>query len=171
MENHWFVRGFLSEGRHWLDRALAMPACPDRTRAKALRVASWIATVQNDPKRAEALLDEARALAAGRPPSVELPYITVVEGNIAMFRGDHAAALPLLAEALAGFRSFGARSGEMWTLSCLGLTRGLAQDPAQGYADLLACRDLGLASGEVWWRSFALWALSVLRWENRLFLD
>jgi non-specific serine/threonine protein kinase len=164
LENHWFVRGFFSEGRHWLDRALAMPAPPDRARAKALRVASWIATVQNDPKRAEALLDEARALVAVLPPSVELLYITAVEGNIAMFRGDHATALPLFEQALAGFRSFHARSGEMWTLACLGLTRGLALDPAQGYADLIACRDLGAASGEVWWRSFALWALSVLRW-------
>ena len=26
LQNHWFVRGFLSEGRHWLDRALALPA-------------------------------------------------------------------------------------------------------------------------------------------------
>src|SRR3712207_2627098 len=81
-----------------------------------------------------------------------------------MFRGDHATALPLFDRALAGFRSFGARSGEMWTLCCLGLTRGLERDPAQGYADLIACRDLGAASGEVWWGSFALWALSVLRW-------
>ncbi len=164
LENHWFVRGFFSEGRHWLDRALAMPAPPDRARVKALRVASWIAAIQNDPKRAEMLLAEARTLAAAQPPSVELSYITVVQGNIAMFQGDHVTALPLFEESLDGFRSFRARSGEMWTLACLGLTRGLAQDPAQGYADLIACRDLGLASGEVWWRSFALWALSVLRW-------
>ena len=164
LENHWFVRGYLTEGRHWLDRALAMPAPRHWTRAKALRVASWIATVQNDPRRAEALLDDARALAASLPPSVEAAYIALVEGNIAMFRGDHGTALPLFGRALAGFRSFGARSGEMWTLCCLGLTKGLAQDPAQGYADLIACRDLGDASGEVWWRSFALWALSVLRW-------
>lgn len=164
LENHWFVRGHLSEGRHWLDRALAMPAPRHWTRVKALRVASWIATVQNEPERAEALLADARALAAGLPPSVEPAYIAVVEGNIAMFRGDDATALPLFDQALAGFRSFGARSGEMWTLCCLGLTRGLAQDPAQGYADLIACRDLGAASGEVWWGSFALWALSVLRW-------
>jgi predicted ATPase/DNA-binding CsgD family transcriptional regulator len=164
LENHWFVRGFLSEGRHWLDRALALPAPRHWTRVKALRVASWIATVQNDRDRARALLAEARDLAARLPASVEGAYIPLVEGNIAMFGGDHAAALPLFEQALRRFRELGARSGEMWALSALGLTRGLAEEPTRGYADLLACRDMGTASGEVWWRSFALWALSVLRW-------
>jgi non-specific serine/threonine protein kinase len=166
LENHWFVRGFLSEGRHWLDRALALPAPRHWTRVKALRVASWIATVQNDRARARTLLAEARELAATLPPSAESAYIALVEGNLEMFAGHHAAALPLVEQALRGFRELGARSGEMWALSVLGLSRGLAEAPSHGYADLLACRDMGTASGEVWWRSFALWALSVLRWRD-----
>jgi non-specific serine/threonine protein kinase len=179
LENHWFVRGFLSEGRHWLDRALAMPAPHHWTRVKALRVAASIATVQNHPSdhpttaldrtdgsldRARRLLGDARRLAETLPRSVESAYFPLVEGSIAMFGGDPATALPLFEKSLAGFREFGSRSGEMWALACLGLARGLSQEPAAGYADLLACRDLGAASGEVWWRSFALWALSVLRW-------
>ena len=142
LESHWFVRGFLSEGRHWLDRALAMPAPQHWTRVKALRVAAWIAVVQGDRSRAETLLAEARALNEMLPPSVERAYIPVVQGNIAMFSGDHEAALPLFEEALARFRASGARSGEMWTLAALGLTRGLAYEPSRGYADLLACRDI-----------------------------
>ncbi|GAB1693314.1 ATP-binding protein [Krasilnikovia sp. M28-CT-15] len=164
LENHWFVRGFLSEGRHWLDRALAMPAPRHWTRVKALRVAAWIATVQDDRDRAQALLADARELAGQLPRSVELAYIPLVEGNIALFSGDHATALPLFERALGLFREVRGRSGQMWTLAVLGLTRGLAGSPADGYADLIACRDMGAASGEVWWRSFALWALSVLRW-------
>src|SRR5690349_14841340 len=58
LQNHWFVRGFLSEGRHWLDRALAMPAPRHWTRVKALRVAGWIAGVQGDASRAETLLTD-----------------------------------------------------------------------------------------------------------------
>jgi non-specific serine/threonine protein kinase len=166
LENHWFVRGFLSEGRHWLDRALAMPAPRHWTRVRALRVAAFIATIQNDRPRARALIAEARRLAEELPPSVELAYIALVEGNLALFGGDPATALPLFEVALTEFRSIGARSGEMWTLCVLGLTRGLGGIPSSGYADLLACRDIGAASGEVWWRSFALWALSVLRWRD-----
>jgi DNA-binding CsgD family transcriptional regulator len=165
LQNHWFVRGFLSEGRHWLDRALALPPPRHWTRVKALRVASWIACVQGDRDRAEALLADAKALAATLPPSPERAFIPVVEGNIAMFGGDQARALPLFEQALTGFRELHSLSGEMWTLAVLGLARGLAtDDPTRGYPVLMACRDLAAASGEVWWRSFAMWALSVLRW-------
>ncbi|GAB1641982.1 ATP-binding protein [Krasilnikovia sp. MM14-A1259] len=164
LENHWFVRGFLSEGRHWLDRALAMPAPQHWTRVKALRVAAWIATVQDDRARARALLAEAQELAKQLPRSVELAYLPLVDGNIALFSGDHAGALPLFERALGLFRELDARSGQMWTLAVLGLTRGLTGTPSDGYPELVACRDMGVASGEVWWRSFALWALSVLRW-------
>jgi len=111
LENHWFVRGFLSEGRHWLDRALAMPAPKHWTRAKALRVAALIAEL-----------------------------------------------------ALSLFHDAGVRSGEMWTLCVLGLTRGLSGEPSSGYADLIACRDMGAASGEV--ALVRVWALSVLRWRD-----
>jgi predicted ATPase/DNA-binding CsgD family transcriptional regulator len=167
LENHWFVRGFLSEGRHWLDRALALPPPRHWTRVKALRVNAAIATVQGDFARAEALLDDAQALCDTLPPSVEQAFIALVRGNIGMFRGDDpATAVALFEEALALFRRRGARGGVVWTLACLGLTRGLAYGPAKGYPDLYACRDMAARSGDVWWRSYALWALSVLRWRD-----
>jgi predicted ATPase/DNA-binding CsgD family transcriptional regulator len=167
LENHWFVRGFLSEGRHWLDRALAMPPPEHWTRVKALRVAAWIATVQDDRPRAHALLDDARELAARLPPSIEsLAYIPLMEGSIAMFAGDHAGALPLFEQALTGFRQIGARTGELWALCVLGLSRGLAGRPSDGFTDLAECLEVSEASGEIWWRSFALWELSVLRWQD-----
>jgi predicted ATPase/DNA-binding CsgD family transcriptional regulator len=164
LEYHWIIRGFLSEGRHWLDRALAMPAPEHWTRVKALRVAALIAILQDDQARAEPLLEDARRLAGTLPPSVELAYIPLVQGDMEMFQGQPVAAVPLFEHALAVFRGLGARSGEMWTLAMLGMARGLAEEPSSGYADLLACRDMSIASGDVWWRSFALWSLSVLRW-------
>ncbi len=109
-------------------------------------------------------MSDARSLAMTLPPSAELAYLALIEGNLAMFGGDHAKALPLFEEALTRFRELGSLSGQMWTLSVVGLARGLAKDPADGFADLQACRDLAAEHGEVWWRSFALWGLSVLRW-------
>jgi non-specific serine/threonine protein kinase len=168
LQNLWFVRGLFSEGRHWLERALAMPSPrPHWTRVRALRVAAWIACVQADRARSEALLTDARTLNDTLPPSPESAFLPLVEGNVAMFGGDHARALPLFERALTQFRALGSLSGEMWTLAVLGLARGLSDDePARGYPDLLASLDLAAASGEVWWRSFALWALSVLRWRD-----
>jgi DNA-binding NarL/FixJ family response regulator len=51
----------------------------------------------------------------------------------------------------------------MWALSMLGMARGLAGQPADGYPDLIRARDASAASGDVWWQAFALWSLSVLR--------
>jgi ATP/maltotriose-dependent transcriptional regulator MalT len=95
-----------------------------------------------------------------------LAFIPLIEGSIAMFAGENAAALPLFEQALAGFRQLHARAGELWALCDLGLTRGLAGQPSDGYAELMECLRLSEANGEVWWRSFALWALSVLRWRD-----
>jgi len=166
LESHWFVRGLLSEGRYWLDRALAMPPPQHWTRVKALRVAAWLAACQNDPGRAGELFADAKRLATRLPPSVELAFLPLVEGNIATFAGDHAGAVPLFESALVEFRRLGAISGELWTLSALGVSRGLAGVPSDGYPELLACRDLAAANGEVWWRSVSLWGLSVLRWRD-----
>jgi predicted ATPase/DNA-binding CsgD family transcriptional regulator len=164
LENHWFVRGYLAEGRHWLDRALALPARRHWTRAKALRVNAWLAAVQGDAEHASRMLDEACELAIALPEPIELAYATHIRGNVAMFAGDMSTALRLFENAYAGFRAIGARGAEMWALAVLGLTRGFAGDPRDGFAELQASIDLAAAHGEVWWRSFALWALSVLQW-------
>jgi DNA-binding CsgD family transcriptional regulator len=139
---------------------------PHWTRVKALRVNAGMTSVQGDRARAMTLLAAARALADVLGESVEDSYIPLMYGSIHMFAGDYAAALPVFAEALAGFRRRHRRGGEMWALTSLGLTRGLAGRPGDGFADLLACIQLATEHGEVWWRSFALWALSVLRWRD-----
>jgi len=166
LQNHWVIRGYLSEGRHWLDRALAMPAPRHWSRVKALRVAAWLAGLQGYGDRAVPLLDDALALAATLPPSPERAYLPLVQGSFLMWAGDHAEALPTFERALAGFRELNNRNGEMWTLIVLGLCRGIAGPPSSGYQDLITAKELGAASGEVWWQSFALWALSVLRWRD-----
>jgi non-specific serine/threonine protein kinase len=164
LENYWFVRGFLGEGRHWLDRALVHESGLHRARAKALRVDGWLAVLQGDTERAAVLLGEARELAERLPDPVELAYVTQVEGNIALFAGDLAGASAMFEEALVGFREVGGRSGEMWALFVLGLTQGLSGNPQGGVATLEECIEITSASGEYWWRSYALWALGLLRW-------
>jgi non-specific serine/threonine protein kinase len=161
LQNHWFIRGCLSEGLRWLDRALAMSAGPAPSRVKALRVAAWIAGVQGDTDRAGVLLAE--AVAQSTPSSPELPFIALIQGMFHMWSGGHAEALEAFERALGEFRAQRDAGGELWTLIVLGLCRGIAGPPSSGYDDLTAAKELGSASGEVWWQAFALWALSVLR--------
>ena len=57
----WYAHGHLSEGRRWLDNALAQPISP-AARAKGLRVAGALAGQQGDYAQAEALLQESLTL-------------------------------------------------------------------------------------------------------------
>src|SRR5207237_1835989 len=59
----WVIRGYVSEGRHWLERALdASEKVRSATRAKALTGAGAFATLQDDFGQAEALCGEGLAL-------------------------------------------------------------------------------------------------------------
>jgi predicted ATPase len=60
----WYVSGHLSEGRRWLEAALASSsdAPPTPARAKALARAGWIAWEQGDYARSVALSQESLAL-------------------------------------------------------------------------------------------------------------
>jgi predicted ATPase/DNA-binding SARP family transcriptional activator len=68
LEWFWIIRGYLVEGRDWLDAALAAAAadCPQRVRA--LAAAGQVAVQLGDAAGAKPLLLEAHSLADGRLP-------------------------------------------------------------------------------------------------------
>jgi predicted ATPase/DNA-binding CsgD family transcriptional regulator len=165
LENYWFVQGFLGEARHWLARALARESTAGRARAKALRVDSWLAILQADELASERLA-EAREIAEHLPDPLEIAYVTNIEGEVALLAGDLRRATPLFEEALAGFRTIGARSGEMWALLNLGLAHGIGGNRDRGVEALEECIAITSEHGEVWWRAHALWALGLLIWQD-----
>ena len=59
----WLVRGRLSEGREWLEDALARYSSPDLVRAKTLWALGYLACFAGDYDRANDVADEAYALA------------------------------------------------------------------------------------------------------------
>ncbi len=58
----WYTRGYLTEGRQWLEEALARAAMPTPARAKALNGAGALALTQGDYRVAHAFYDEALAI-------------------------------------------------------------------------------------------------------------
>src|SRR6478735_10596434 len=65
LEPYWTVTGRLGEARHWLARALAVAEADAGTRARALAMAAWTATLQGEPDTGRRMLDEAASLLAG----------------------------------------------------------------------------------------------------------
>jgi predicted ATPase len=131
----WYVRGHLSEGRTWVERALAEGrSTPATVRAGALLAAGWLAWAQGDYARAvERVRDSLTAFRASHHASgvAEAHYVL---GMVAGDRGDYAQAMALLTEALNIFRSLGATQWVGFVLNALGIMTYEQGDAGQAAA-------------------------------------
>jgi predicted ATPase/DNA-binding CsgD family transcriptional regulator len=117
----WERHGHFSEGRLWLERALAMAgAAPEALRATALHGAGHLAWRQRDLERAACLHQESLALArAGADPGGVARSLCGL-ARVAASRGDYAAATSCAEESLAIRRTLGDRNDIAITLNVLG---------------------------------------------------
>ena len=139
LERLWDVRGYLSEGRNWLERASALPmeGIPGGRRAQALSNAGSIAQAQGDLDGARALQE--RALAVIREVDTEggrrgTAHILNRLGIIALCQGDNDRADALQEDALARFRELGDPSAAATVLNNLGVNADDRGDYARARA-------------------------------------
>ncbi len=98
----WVVHGHISEGRHFLERALAASEGSEASvRAKALNVAGHLAIIQSDYERAEPLCKESLALYRELEDQPGIAFSLFLLGSLAWTQGDMAAARTMTEEALA----------------------------------------------------------------------
>jgi predicted ATPase/DNA-binding SARP family transcriptional activator/DNA-binding CsgD family transcriptional regulator len=96
----WHVRGHLSEGRRWLQAALAQSDAPDAARAKALSQAGYIAWEQGDYQRSVALSQESLALSRKLGDKVSASTALYTLAWAALFSNELEQASTLTEEAL-----------------------------------------------------------------------
>jgi predicted ATPase len=118
---YWEGCGQLSEGRRWLERAVAIgePA-PAATRIRALSALGNVLRLQGDVGRAVALHEEALALARESNDAPGIAYGLGELGTAAEHQGDFAHARVRFEEALGLFRDLGDGRGVAWSLRHLG---------------------------------------------------
>src|SRR6266487_327445 len=98
----WFIRGYLSEGRHWLERALMeSEGVAASVREKALNAAGQLSGLQGDFSQAESLCQESLALSRDSGNTRLMVHSLWILGRLATERCDFAAARMLGEEALA----------------------------------------------------------------------
>ena len=108
----WFVRGYWSEGRGWLEEALAGNAGDQaEARAKALRVLANLAVEQGDYERAETSAEEALALFRELGDEKGVSDSLGELGWVSLFRGDYERAEAPLEQSLAAARE----SDDAWS--------------------------------------------------------
>jgi non-specific serine/threonine protein kinase len=156
----WVACGFLAEGRHWLDRLLALDMEPSLERARALGTGGYVAAVQGDQSAAAAMLEECRLLARRLDDPGALAYATHVLGLSAMLSGDLDRASALLEEALPTYAAVGAPDHLAGSLRiALGLSYLFQQDLERAVAHFADCRTRCEQRGERWLLSYAFWGL------------
>jgi predicted ATPase/Flp pilus assembly protein TadD len=110
----WNVRGYWSEGRGWLEEALAgNTETPSEARAKALRGLARLAVEQGDYERAETSAEEALSLYRGLGDQRGVSDSLGELGWASMYRGDFDGAEVLLEESLAAARE----SDDAWSIA------------------------------------------------------
>jgi predicted ATPase/DNA-binding XRE family transcriptional regulator len=113
----WAERGHASEGRAWLERALARAdARPTAERAAALGAAGLTALFQGDLDRAAGCTEARLAIARHLDDRRQIAAALRLAGTVAWRRGDAAGALACLDEALAIERARGATNDVAWLL-------------------------------------------------------
>ncbi len=151
----WLLRGYMSEGRRWLERALAGFSEKNAVRAKALNVAAMLASLQDDNKTARTLVEESLALSRALADRKQTGYALYILGRLARIEGDYAGAVTFLEESLALFRELRQNDDIALVLSDFGLTVLYLGDYERATAlceqSLAIARELGDLRGIASW--------------------
>lgn len=125
LSRFWLERGYLGEGRLWLDEALSAGAEASPTRARALTASGVLSHYQADYDRAEELcrtaLDLSRSLGDPKGIAEALAGLALVKRT----RGEYRDAETLFQEALSVYDELDDEEGTARTLDRLGIALAL----------------------------------------------
>jgi predicted ATPase/DNA-binding SARP family transcriptional activator len=147
---HWWSRGYLTEGREWMERALALPGRADpEMRGAAINGAASLAESQGDFARATALHEEALALWRRLGSLAGEARALSGLGTAAAHRGDYAAARDFHERALTLVQQAGDRPGMARTLDRLGTVAFHQGDFARAEACYAQSLDIFRGGGDM----------------------
>ncbi|MFI6155420.1 ATP-binding protein [Kitasatospora sp. NPDC051170] len=162
---YWVGCGHLGEGRHWLDRALALDREPTEARAKALWVTGYMATLQGDLTAAGPALEECRRQALDTGDDRALAYAVHRQGCAALIGDDPERASELFEEALWHYRTIGElNSNVVMAMFELGLAYVFQGDLDSGELWFGQARELCEEHGEQWAYAYVLYAMAYSQW-------
>jgi predicted ATPase len=161
----WFVRGYIADGRSWVERALAAtdPAERAAERARALHWAAGLAFAQGDFAAAQEPDEQSVAIYRELDDQRGLAYGLHLSGAIVGQRGGPEA-LPALEESVTLFRAVGDHWGLALATSGLGDGAMLTGDLARAHALYEESLALYQEQGDIWGRATVLQSLALLVW-------
>ncbi|GAA0479060.1 ATP-binding protein [Streptomyces olivaceiscleroticus] len=164
----WVGCGRLSEGRHWLERSLALPADHHDARLKALWVTGYVAVLQGDPARARRVLEQCWSEARYAGNARAAAYAQHRLGCLALTGDDMPRAETLLRAALAAYREVGELNSNVLMAQVeLAMAVAFGGDLAAAEELCAEVREVCAEHGERWARAYALYVLAYAAWTRR----
>jgi predicted ATPase/DNA-binding CsgD family transcriptional regulator len=165
LRRFWMMHGHYSEGRNFLERALAgSEGVVTSVRVKALSAAAYLVNIQGDTDRAGVLAQESLVLSRELGDTPGIAFSLYLLGHVDWLKGNFAAVGSLLREALALFRQVGDQDRVaycLYNLAELASIQGAYARALALYEESLALfKELGNKRGI---------ALSLLHWAEVLF--
>ncbi|WP_030316270.1 ATP-binding protein [Streptomyces flavochromogenes] len=166
----WVGCGRLSEGRHWLDRALALESGHEEARLKALWVLGYVAVLQGDGTAAVAALHECGERARSSRNALAEAYATHRMGCLALLTDDMPRAEELIGRALDAYRELGELNSNVLMAQIeLAMARAFRGDQEGAGVLSREVREVCEERGELWARAYALYVLGYLAWTRGAF--
>ena len=160
----WIADGRLSEGRRWLDRALAAtPPEPTVDRVSALYGGAAIAGLQGDLPAATARVAEAGSLVEQTAEPLAHGLFGIADGFTSLLSGEFDRACARLSDALVASDD---PIVQLPAMTCLGWAlefRGDGAGALRWYERALAIAE---SHGESVYRTYVLWAMGVADWRE-----
>ncbi|MFE0734173.1 ATP-binding protein [Streptomyces sp. NPDC058855] len=161
----WVGCGRLSEGRHWLERALALESGYEDARLKALWVLGYVSVLQGDGTAAVAALHSCRERAREAGNLLAEAYATHRMGCLALLSDDMARAEELIGRALETYRELGElNSNVLMGRVEVAMARAFQGDLEGAAAICREVREVCEERGERWTRAYALYVLAFSAW-------
>lgn len=123
LSQFWLIRGYISEGRQWAERVLAMDDAPSELRARVLNQAGSFARIQGDYGVAQTFNEQAQTIQAAIHDEPGLCRSLEMLAIIAGSQGDYTQAGELFEESLDMRRRIGDLTALIPTLNNLAIVK------------------------------------------------
>lgn len=134
MSDFWDTRGYIQEGRQWLETVLALDNTPSQLRGHLLNDVGWLARVQGDREAARAFQEQALSIQQTIGDEVGMSRSLENLAILASSQGDVVQASELLAQSLIIRRRLGDPVKLLTTLNNLAIVTWQLKDFAQAEA-------------------------------------
>jgi predicted ATPase/DNA-binding SARP family transcriptional activator/DNA-binding CsgD family transcriptional regulator len=145
----WFTRGYLGEGRTYLEAVARSDMVPVTLRARALNGLGWVAKPQGDYERAYLAYQESLKFYRMSNDMRGIANALGDLGSLALDRGDYEGATSLLEESLTLYRELESREDVIGILDRLGVLASAKGDREQSISFFSEALKLSRASGNL----------------------